>query len=176
MFLKRQKLEGFSLPVVLVQFSWFSARFHTWCDSQSHVCVDQNDYTEAILSRWSLFGLWCEHGSHQCQDSPWTGHQTFTGRTHRNSVILPFTPIGNLEFPLHLSRISVEVGGTRRKTMLTWGEHANFTLKLEVGPSWICTQDLALCPLPAPSWQNRTAKYETEKCVASRSFLKKLEK
>ncbi|KAF7656421.1 hypothetical protein LDENG_00041670 [Lucifuga dentata] len=50
----------------------------------------------------------------------------------------------NLEFPIHLTCMSLEVGGsriTRREPTWTWGEHANSTQK---GPATARnqTQDL----------------------------------
>lgn len=58
-----------------------------------------------------------------------TGRQSYTGLTHGErltQVTLPFTPLGNLEFPIHLTCMSLKVGGIRNKTR---GEHVNSTLK-----------------------------------------------
>ncbi|KAF7646958.1 hypothetical protein LDENG_00179600, partial [Lucifuga dentata] len=59
-----------------------------------------------------------------------TDCQSIAGLTQRQTN--SFTPTGNLEFPIHLTCMSLEVGGsrsTRRDPMRTRGEHANSTQK-----------------------------------------------
>ena len=46
------------------------------------------------------------------QGTPWTGHQTITGLTHRDrqSFTLTFTPTGNLESTVNLTCMSLDCG------------------------------------------------------------------